>query len=852
MKLLAEYIYGEDAAFLDSSDDITNQLNSYFVVKNERVISFPNESIDLSLSHKNLIDQCIVILLQKKLHKNVLVTGYKLARNDSIRNVLHSDISNTCVTILKSKQWEKMHLIMGTYKFLELIFNYSVFWFNGLNFVQIIGSIFNLPNDPPKWIQNKVEIPVFDLPNMYVHNKGFLYYDASNFRTESILLGRNYRRASNREKIEALKSLIFDNSSKFLNENELLNLSNDSSINKILISVVVKEKKVKYLSILESICPKSILKTPHIANTTPLKQVSRFLIIVLEKLRICGLLVSKKNKALVFKNILPFLKLPINGKLLLFDIINGLNYDELRLGKKSKKCIIFFMVSIISYIFGKLIPSILRCFFYCTEVSSFTEILFFRRDIWNQLTKGFLDSYFSKFLLQNKECIEHYSYLRSKYNHCKLRLLPKKADNEYRVIGIPMKGENNEEHLLYKQNFFKVIMPSRIVLDFLRRNRVTLFEKLYSTSQICTQIRDYKKQIIKLFGHIPTLHILKFDIANCYDSIPIKKVRSILKKLLNNAETNKFIIKNISILDLRTGDGRAASIINGNTNKKDHVVISDNLSTTSLMKNEILDIVDNEITNTAIMFRGNCFKRRDGLFQGQNLSATIVDILYDDMLENYSEIKSFANKHSLVLRHADDFLFISTNINIVENLKTKVLNGFHEYGSYVKPQKVILESTIDRKTKLTFCGLEIKLNTLEVIKPYTSMNQTKITGVISSMFLEKLLNLYKLRINNGTLDFYLNSPPVILEQIHHATKNIILILIDSNLKEVKEEDFYIFLERLVDETITQFKNADELNDFILLNIKSCVKVTILKTTREVLSRKHSSYTHIIKVLEKVS
>lgn len=849
MKSLLEYIYGNENV-LDIGDEEVALLSTCIVIKNEITVSIDSKTIDLSLGHKNLIDQCIIILLQKKLLGHVLVTGYKLAKNDSIRSVLHSDVSNSSVAILKSKQWEKLHLLMGTQKFLDLIFNYSVFWYNELNFVQVIGNVFNKPNVPPKWLSMSDEKSSLVLKSMYVHNKGYLYYDAMSFRTDSILFNKNIRKLSDAEKILALKKTIFEIDISLINETEICSLSADPKVNSILRNVVLKEKKIKYRSILENICPKQLIRSPHISNVVPTKCISRFVIVLLEKMGICNLLGTKKNKAIIFKHILPFLTLPVNGKILLTEIINDLKKNVVDNQQLTKRSYSFLLVSITFYIFDKLIPAILRCFFYATEISSFTEVLFFRRDVWNTISKQFLETYFDKYLISNSRCTEHDSYMNSNYNHCKLRLIPKKADKEFRVIGIPKKGSNHEEHLIFKQYLFKVLMPTRILLDYVRRQRRTIFKKLYSTAQICTYLKDYKIQLLNTYGRIPELYFLKFDIANCYDSIPIKKVKSVIKELLDKSDSDKFFVKNISLLNVKTGDFRTTPLINGVSNIKNYELIADNLSTTMLMKNEILDLISFEISNTAITFRGECFLRKDGLFQGQNLSATLVDILYDDMLEFYDEFKCFSDEHNLVLRHADDFLFISTDLNIIQKLKEKVLHGFPEYGAYVKPQKVILDSSnSSSRGYMCFCGLDIKLKVLEIIKPYTSMNQTKVTGIDSSSFFEKIVNLYKLRLNYGTLDFELNSVGTILDQIRNSVKNISLIIIDSRYNFLSDKEFYLFEDQLINETLSHCKHSRSQKDINKSYFKTCVNVIILTTMKEVLLQKQSFYRHIISVIK---
>ena len=61
----------------------------------------------------------------------------------------------------------------------------------------------------------------------------------------------------------------------------------------------------------------------------------------------------------------------------------------------------------VHWLFEKFVPKLLYTFFYCTEVSSAIEILFFRQDVWENMTSGFLSSYIDKHLVENSQCEIH-------------------------------------------------------------------------------------------------------------------------------------------------------------------------------------------------------------------------------------------------------------------------------------------------------------------------------------------------------------------------------------------------------------------------------------------------------------
>ena len=819
-------------------------LDSTFVIENEVQIDIDKDFFDSSAGHRKLIDQCIVFLLQKRLLNNVLVAGYKLAKNNTVRSILHCENSNSAVKTLKSSSWELLHTNIGSPKFVNLILNHSIFTFNGEFTQQVAGNSLNKPHLPPSWIIDNDYEQETDINCFSINNRPYLYHNTRGFCIKSIILDRDMLNETLDIQVKYLMREIFENDIK-LNKKAL----RTTVIETVLKQVLENQQRIPIIPILDKICPKTY-SNYHLDRATPVKCVNKFIVVILEKLKILQLIGSRKNSFVLFSKISQLLKLPLNGKINVKEFFTKLNVNAVRrylsidpIGQQ-KQSMRLYLTCFVNYLHTKLIPSLLKSFFYCTEVSSYSKILYFRNDEWNSISTPFLKEYLDKYLVQNTHCNSHFSYMESQFNHCNFRLIPKKGNNEFRVIGIPYKGNNAEELLQYKQNHTKVIVPTKLILDYLRKSRQTTQKLLFSAMQISDHICQYKCHLHSKYGYMPKLFYLKFDIHNCYDSIPIAKAKSVLNSLINNCGYEEFYVRSVTILNTKNNEVRYDTIVNGHINIRDFEIMVDNSTTTFLTKEDIMDLIEFEMEMTSIRLFDKCYLRKDGLFQGLSLSATIVDILYDDMLEKNRVFKDILNNDGLVLRHADDFLLISPSKEIISYARLKINEGFTEYNAQVNHRKIVFsESDNIANTAIPFCGVEIIPRTLEVIKRFSAMNETDISDHEGNIY-SKCAVLFKMRLNYGTMNANLNSISTMLKQVENATINIVRIILNSNHIATSVSSFSSFVNELYNICLLSSRNLNLLNHRDLQRFLTSIKKTILTVLLKNLKRKYSIYNGI--------
>lgn len=801
-------------------------LRTSFVISNQHCIALPR--ISSRDNHKSVVDKCIIHLLNKKLYNHVLTYGYKIARCEDVDSILHCASVNTNVSLIKGSVWQLIHDVIGTNNFIHLLINCTILKYNGVYFTQIVGNRVNEPNVPPKWCHKKV---LSESGLNYLHspinNKSFLYKSSRDFRFFSIISPKN--------NAECLRKIIFNP--------DLIKMQTPSKkrIDSMLYQLIKNNRnKVKYLRILNNLCPNMGLSmaVSHLDRKTPVDQVIRFLIVILEKLIPREMFGSKKNKSKIFAKISVLLKLPIKGMLPFEEVMTSLKLKDFTWLQSSEKHFsrhdfeykTLLMQHFIWWLFSSLIPRIISAFFYCTEVSSCVEIIYFRHDVWNTMSVPFLENYFEKHLVENPICRNHESYTLSNFNHNNLRLIPKKAKGEFRVIAVPRKGADKEEFATFKDNVRSVIYPAQCVLEYLRNKRITHFKKLHSANQIAPHIRNFKVELLAKYSQLPELHFMKFDIASCYDSIPRKKAMDVIHRALKNE--SGFFVRSQSYFNPNKGTLQIQNVVNGSRKPRDDEVYIDNVRTVYLTNEDLIRILEMELFKTALSFNGTCYLRKDGLYQGSNLSALVVDLVYDDFLEHYEVFHPTNHGDTLVLRLADDFLIISTDKSQIFQIKNTTLNGFEEYNAQVNVEKIrCASSQSDENDVIQFCALHLSTGELEVYKHMESLNVPSIRLLSTTSIYGRIMGLFEMRLSYGTTDSKLNSRSAILNQIHHISTNIAQTFSRSfKGKIITLECFQAFFECIVLSAITSCMNSTWDADFLMqlrLTVANCFLQALL-------------------------
>lgn len=765
-------------------------LNTNFVLRNPKKINTPVTPTDIT--YEEIIDYVIKFLLENKLFNNVITFGLKKNYQNDTTKLVCSRTPNKQVKALKTIHWRMLYNIIGPSKFIDFLINCSVFQLEGKKWQQIIGNRANKPTSPPPWSLMNSEGNSKD----YVSMKPFLYKSYTKFGTFTSLL-RNGG-------INELRQIIYDTQSVELTKVQKKRI--DAQLSGLLKNC---SKQINYTHMLNNVCPISFptdSTTSHLDAKTSKKLVTKFVILMVEKLVPITMFGSKHNKSRIFASISDLINLSLNGVIYLNDILLKIRTKDVKYlyfgnSPSHQNQARFLFKNFMIWLFAIFVPKIIKTFFYCSEVSASPSVVYYRQDVWKTITAPFISQYFSSYLMENVVCRNHSSYTLSNFNHNRMRVVPKRAVGEFRIISVPYKGVDEEEHIAYRINRMKVTVPIQSILNYIRHKRKTDFEKIRSPFQIANKLYNFKKGLLDKYGTLPELYFMKFDVASCYDSIPRKKVMSVLKNLLKR-ETN-FYVSSYTTHNPKDGRLKIKHLVNEDRKKGGDKVRIDNNQNFFFTTQSLLDAVEFEVFKTVLWVDDRCFLRKDGIFQGSGYSPLLVDILYDDMLQHYKQFKCPSNHYNMIIRIADDFLIISTDQQQIQDIKKLAVSGFGEYNASVKQEKIVVTTSqitpsASSNTILQFCGLDIDIKNLEIWKSKESLNVPIIHNTSAIRAYTQVVDMFRLRLEYRTLNGELNSLKTIENQIKILMDNISSIFIEAfKNKIVHTEAFFEFIDNIM-------------------------------------------------------
>ena len=778
MQIFGEYIHSlpctkgikQSSLFINQEHNgLSDLFTDYFIQSNSKKCDIPEFTVSpiTQSFHCDVIDTCILHLLHKSFTNNILTYGYQLAKNSDVVTKLFCHSSNTNVTLLKSNVWKLLHELIGTENFMNILLNHSVYLNTGYYFRQIIGNPINAPQVPPTWMNRKEHANVkarltIDWNNVLYRNVKPHDHKILSSPDAVLLFKEIFPNKIVGGKLKGSKKVIMNNLRKCLKE------------------FINNHYKVPFKYIGNKTCPKS-------SNDfyTSQKNVIRFLVISIRKTIPLNLLGSPNNFSVLYKAVSALVRKTLHTRLSMEELSRGLRINDVNWYKKSgsedktaHRLEIYqhqiqsnLLHQLFFWLLSVYVPKLVSMFFYVTELSGTINVVYIRHDVWKSMSRPFLKSYFKQYLLENKECQEHRSFSNSNFNHRNLRLIPKKSGSDFRVIAVPCKGINLQEVSDYNDYFKNAVKPTKIILERLRIRKSTKFAKAFSPVEIPMIISDYKRKLINKYGFVPNLHLLKFDIQSCYDSIPVDRVMKLIKREISSSK--EFFLRSEDVLSLDSTRLKKRFFINGDSTKNKNDIVIDSVKSVVLSQLDILSVLEMELFKTSIVYRGKCYLRKDGLFQGTPLSSVLVDILYDNLLESYEEFKHADDNNALIIRLVDDFLVISPSKPYIDRINAIAQPGFKSFNAKVYPKKVLITSSeLPGSESVPFCALQINLKTLEVWKDHSSYNVISGDFASTKQIFEKLLWIFEMRLSYNMLDTNLNSLNIALLYIREVSLNL--------------------------------------------------------------------------------
>ncbi|CAE7135227.1 unnamed protein product [Rhizoctonia solani] len=118
-----------------------------------------------------------------------------------------------------------------------------------------------------------------------------------------------------------------------------------------------------------------------------------------------------------------------------------------------------------------------------------------------------------------------------------------------------------------------------------------------------------------------------------------------------------------------------------------HIIFSDQVVYGFDYQEDILDLLEEHITDNIVRIGSELYRQVVGIPQGSILSTLLCAIFYGDLEK--TKLGFTANPGNLLLRFVDDYLFITTDIQEARNFLNIMHQGHPEYGCIIAEEKTL-------------------------------------------------------------------------------------------------------------------------------------------------------------------
>ncbi|ANZ74893.1 BA75_02811T0 [Komagataella pastoris] len=695
------------------------------------------------LSHNEIIDYVIKQLIKSN-KQHCISIGYKAG--ESVGAEYYCEASSFQVNVLKSSEWRILHESMRSPLFIDLIINYKGFLPHESTFIQLFGPLDETPSN-----KNSRNTQTFRLRSLLRFRQKLSPIPETPLQLIRVMLVRGSEFDPNLEKARELCNKIH-----------------------------YKHSRCKYMYIYDSICSPIRQKcSDNFDYALDKKKVVKFVLVICDTIFPLELFGDKFNRRMAFKNISKFLLSSKEDSFSINDLAHRMklntitwlrnnpqsgdrpcNKQEFRLKQN-----VFF--HFMEWLFKTFLRNLIASFFYIVERASSSEILYYDPQVWQKISKPYTDSLFSKTFAKMQATNPNPSCQKSI-----LRILPKKHD--FRPIAA---SASRDIHFIL--DMMARLRPTSKILQDLRPDCLKI-----SPSEIPKTVYSFKQKLLRYHECLPQVYAIKFDIKNCFDSLPREKILQCCQKIL--PERTFFLSSSYNYNEIPNRLYSTQKLFTDVTLSSDRTpegLIQRN-KVTKLDRTALLEIIK-ESLDQPLVSKAGTYQRKIGVFQGHSLSSTFCDVVYDQLVLEY-----FANilkdENSLLMRFADDFLILSTSSTMIDGVRKRVSLGFPDYNAFTNKDKTIAHHD-SQSFELMYCGVSINLQELTTSRISTDFPISNLPPFYSEKLFSKLLTLFRFRVSPKII-FY-NPPESQWKTIQCAWDNIMLLLKKNKVKKFPVERF---------------------------------------------------------------
>jgi telomerase reverse transcriptase len=379
------------------------------------------------------------------------------------------------------------------------------------------------------------------------------------------------------------------------------------------------------------------------------------------------------------------------------------------------------------YMFDSLLIPLIRSNFYVTESGVHSNrLFFFRHDIWRSISEPSMAS-LKLLMLEEMKTKKAEEILRSRsLGFSQLRLLPK-ARGARPIINFKKQNPKKVNgEVVHKKAINKVLEPVHTMLTYEKRNQPDrLGSSMFSQGEMYHKLKAYKSRLMTMDTRDPRLYFVKVDVKSCFDTIPQTDLLKVVRQLISEEEYRmpRYAFIRPPESRFEKGSRKALKPIQ---RWKCHTHALDDFSSFYDTVNErlapnrkravfvesggvkveetktLLRLLDEHVKANIVKIGERFYRQKRGIPQGSILSSILCNFFYGDMER---EKLDFLDRDSILLRHTDDFLLVTTNRKQARQFLQLMHDGHPEYGISVNPTKSLVnfEVTINGM-KVARCG----------------------------------------------------------------------------------------------------------------------------------------------------
>lgn len=499
----------------------------------------------------------------------------------------------------------------------------------------------------------------------------------------------------------------------------------------------------------------------------------------------------------------------------------------------------------IYFLFDSVVIPLLRTNFYVTESQTHrNRLFFFRHDVWRRLTEQPLAELKSSVFEELKPDAARRVLGRRSLGYSSLRLLPK-TTGVRPILNLRRRawtksrwpGKHGASYLGPSIN--STVTPVYHMLSYERtRGPDALGASLNSVGDIHLRLRSFKEHLLQQHDQLPPLYFVKLDIQSCFDTIPQQKLIRLIEELVS--EETYQITKHVELRPAHEfgnqwEDPDANGLTHSNSNKTQRKFVGRAAPTmkaqslpdafasgaTSRRRNtvfvdtqhrehnseDLLDLLDEHVRNNLVRIGKKYFRQRNGIPQGSMLSSLLCNYFYAE-LEREVLHHFLDPAQALLLRLIDDFLLVTSNIDLAVRFLQCMLRGHPAYGITVNASKSLINFStavdgiqiprLDRSDhRFPYCGNLINTHTLEISRDQHRVLEGSESNAPSgaAQTLSNALTVESARSPGRTLHrkvltgFKLQMHPMYLDTLHNSRAavmaNLYANMVTSAMKMVR-------------------------------------------------------------------